>query len=613
MGEGEEPRDLDIHLVQVETKEPRELCQTYWNNMAGCPDTELDQNLGEQLGSHAARIEILDASAETITVAHLAAKDHLRFLVFVDDNTATGADLSLVQPQVTMAQGTKVVSAQMPSLPSTEIGSRFWSVGAIEVVGSSFRFVPSTNTWSIDSPWTKAAILVDNLLDTEPIVIPSFCEGIQLNVTAIDALTHAGAANSKATVIRLGEDEDQAVIASIVVDANGKASVPITEGGQYDVQVEASGYISASQSIFVECAPEDCAVCAPSIKVPLSPVLGDKQLRLTLGGEQSVNNMDLYAVFRDTDGITCETTPDKDTDCTGVDQVTGAGDKGVQTITFNQLADDTPAVYTIFVEWNAPAGQKETLAETKARVTLTDGTITEEIQMKTSKYGGERNWWAGCLIVQKPKKSSDHGFTLKPLNAFLTKRPDVEMPDHCLEAFNLQPKGIEWKGQCTIDKRSRVLPVDFGRSKYNTPAYCIAKCKSHKYKYAAVEYSNECFCGNASPEEDLIVADKECNKKCPGDNKQICGGTWRMNTYATGYQDGMPLPPGHSCDCDYTLGGCKISRAPPAGYSCKCKYKGWWSCRGQLRLCGRNEECPAKCKSKTCCKKGQGDCGGYWW
>merc|ERR1712133_235511 len=34
------------------------------------------------------------------------------------------------------------------------------------------------------------------------------------------------------------------------------------------------------------------------------------------------------------------------------------------------------------------------------------------------------------------------------------------------------------------------------------------------------------------------------------------------------------------CDCDYHPGGCTISQAPPEGWKCKCRYKGFWTCDG---------------------------------
>ena len=65
--------------------------------------------------------------------------------------------------------------------------------------------------------------------------------------------------------------------------------------------------------------------------------------------------------------------------------------QGVETVTFKQPASsDTKHVYTVYVEWTAPIGNEEaTFPDTNAWVSLTDGTITEEIHMeaKVSEHG----------------------------------------------------------------------------------------------------------------------------------------------------------------------------------------------------------------------------------
>merc|ERR1712112_657564 len=140
--------------------------------------------------------------------------------------------------------------------------------------------------------------------------------------------------NSTATVIRMDNDEQQVVAESAELDHQGEVKVPITEAGYYEIQVDGPGYISTRQSLSVDCHPADCDTCAPSIMIPLSPVLGENQLRLTLGGENNLENLALYAVYRDS-MISCITTPDQTTDCTGIERVTGANGQGVETITFN--------------------------------------------------------------------------------------------------------------------------------------------------------------------------------------------------------------------------------------------------------------------------------------
>nr|XP_047124678.1 keratin-associated protein 5-5-like [Hydra vulgaris] len=70
----------------------------------------------------------------------------------------------------------------------------------------------------------------------------------------------------------------------------------------------------------------------------------------------------------------------------------------------------------------------------------------------------------------------------------------------------------------------------------------------------------------------------------------------------------------HSCDCDYHSGGCTISKgASKDGETCKCVYKGAWTCTGYDVGCSASQAsiCKAGCRSRDCCNAGGGDCGGY--
>ena len=68
-----------------------------------------------------------------------------------------------------------------------------------------------------------------------------------------------------------------------------------------------------------------------------------------------------------------------------------------------------------------------------------------------------------------------------------------------------------------------------------------------------------------------------------------------------------------SCDCNYHRGGCTISNVPPPNTACKCKYKGWWTCGGDITRCRdfNSYYCKHPDSSKKTCYLGGGDCGGY--
>ena len=109
----------------------------------------------------------------------------------------------------------------------------------------------------------------------------------------------------------------------------------------------------------------------------------------------------------------------------------------------------------------------------------------------------------------------------------------MQVPNLRLNTFGLAEKGSysngtpknsqfstapKWTGQCVKDRRSRVLPVDFGSSSDNSPQYCRKKCRSQEYAFYGVEYGRQCFCGNTPPAQSEVVADSQCGYKCPADS-----------------------------------------------------------------------------------------------
>lgn len=68
-----------------------------------------------------------------------------------------------------------------------------------------------------------------------------------------------------------------------------------------------------------------------------------------------------------------------------------------------------------------------------------------------------------------------------------------------------------------------------------------------------------------------------------------------------------------TCDCDYHRGGSTISKAAPANTACRCDYKGFWTCGGNIVRCKdfASQACIAPSMDKPSCEQGGGDCGGY--
>ena len=58
---------------------------------------------------------------------------------------------------------------------------------------------------------------------------------------------------------------------------------------------------------------------------------------------------------------------------------------------------------------------------------------------------------------------------------------------------------------------------------------CFEECKN--FKYAGVQFSKVCFCGNEIARTTEFLDESECDMPCDGDASQTCGGAWKMNLY----------------------------------------------------------------------------------
>ena len=94
-------------------------------------------------------------------------------------------------------------------------------------------------------------------------------------------------------------------------------------------------------------------------------------------------------------------------------------------------------------------------------------------------------------------------------------------------------KGWKYIGCGIDDAGSRTLNVAQTSGNSMTIETCVDFCKSKGTKYAGLEYSGECYCGNS------IAADRapqagvlgNCLMKCSGNANEICGGAAAISLY----------------------------------------------------------------------------------
>lgn len=127
------------------------------------------------------------------------------------------------------------------------------------------------------------------------------------------------------------------------------------------------------------------------------------------------------------------------------------------------------------------------------------------------------------------------------------------------------PDGWAYQG-CYIDPPGRAMAGAPGSpSSSMTPQRCIATCIANGFKVAGLEYSEECFCGNALNNAASKTAESECNMPCAGDSSQLCGAGNRLSLYSDGDFPIWPIPVAKDEDLpgDWEYKGCVFDNANP--------------------------------------------------
>uniref|UniRef100_A0A1I8HCL1 WSC domain-containing protein n=1 Tax=Macrostomum lignano TaxID=282301 RepID=A0A1I8HCL1_9PLAT len=97
----------------------------------------------------------------------------------------------------------------------------------------------------------------------------------------------------------------------------------------------------------------------------------------------------------------------------------------------------------------------------------------------------------------------------------------VALAGFCGAATTKRKTGLMRLG-CFVDSAERDLDEFFKKSNYVKPEYCVSLCKERGYRFAGVQATDWCHCGNTFGRHGQ-VADSECSLACAGDKKQTCG------------------------------------------------------------------------------------------
>ena len=86
----------------------------------------------------------------------------------------------------------------------------------------------------------------------------------------------------------------------------------------------------------------------------------------------------------------------------------------------------------------------------------------------------------------------------------------------------------------------RTLNVDAFTSATMTLAACVAHCDARGHALAGVEYSRECYCGDAFANGGgAPIADSTCDMACGGDATTMCGGPAALTVFVKQGSDAL--------------------------------------------------------------------------
>jgi len=431
-----ESQDLDLHVIQVDKNDNRITCETSLSNMNGCKDTSLNHNMkrGGINGS------------ETITVTDIASKSALSYLIYADDNSLTGSALDTSKAAITITDGSRSIKKTLPPFTEeTVAGARYWLAGCLQVVGTTFDYIP-VDKFSRESPYVTDKLYCYNLFkSTVATTPPPFCENARLSIAIRDSVTNNPIVNATATVGISETDGQQSVSNGAISDENGNIALSINKNGRYVIKVESDGYIHAQETINVTCDIARCRDCAPAMLVPMSPLLPQGSIRMTMGWGERPMDLDIYAQQKDINTEeACLTYYGRKNNCNGVkldlDNING-GNNGVETITFDDIENNQQFVYMVFVHHYGSSRVTEEFRSSEVHLTITDGQYTSVVNMDTTSYTGQEHWVAGCI------RMVGQSYEFVPVNVFLNSKPDEELPNLCLEKFGQEvstPKPYSW-------------------------------------------------------------------------------------------------------------------------------------------------------------------------
>jgi len=431
MNWNENPLDMDLHAFQVNTNDKTDTCNIYYDNRTGCQGVGLDLD-NTQGGLN---------GAETITFSSISTNSHYTYLVFVDDFTNKGSSLQESEAKLTVTDGTKTITVDMPNV-AWDGSSRYWFVGCMVIEEDQGWKFMEEDMLTVANPSTDQPFFCHDLVAPTQPPPPPFYPGAEVTVSVKNGIDNTVVTGATATLsLRtmrpaargLGRQVVLSQVGRATSDSQGLISFPITSSGDYVVEVTCDGYTVDETNFTVSCNANDGTGCTPTRLVSLSPVMPRGDLRIIMNWDGLPKDLDLWSIQIDTSTqATCGTYWNNTAGCSGVrldwDNTLG-GDKGPETITYSGFEAASQNIYMIYID--DYSRRPEQFKVSDARLTITDGVQTVKVKICPSSFNNERYWLAGCI------RSTEGGFEWKNVETFERASPRWAKQLHCMQVFGL--------------------------------------------------------------------------------------------------------------------------------------------------------------------------------
>ncbi|KAI8494656.1 Proprotein convertase subtilisin/kexin type 9 [Branchiostoma belcheri] len=132
---------------------------------------------------------------------------------------------------------------------------------------------------------------------------------------------------------------------------------------------------------------------------------------------------------------------------------------------------------------------------------------------------GEPNQAGDCAVVKANSKWND--VPCRWRHRFICQRPPFVSRQVYVGCYRARVGGLT--SDVTVDDESLI------------PTSCINHCTSEGYRYAGLQFGNECLCGDSLSQLTWFGSEpeSECDTPCTGDAAEACGGNKRTSIYRT--------------------------------------------------------------------------------